>query len=291
MFGKSTKDSNPMRRSHGSYRHLEIILCFLGLLLFTVQPANACSCGFYKVWGFLSPNGQVPLNSHGVMWWGEFTGTAKETAPVQITDDAGKVVPMVYEKYTPAQPSLALKSIWMFRPKDGFKAGKSYIFMTHQRMGNHKIEPPQRIRVTVSAAEVTKNTKPLTLKKGNQTAEMLTVLSRAGSCSSEVTANQLPIAMQLPPELQSFKEQFYYETLIDGVTKWGASRSLCSTVPPGTSWQGKAVDLLYSTCALSVEPGLGSEKHTVTMRASLPGTDIQFTTAPIEVDLPCPAHP
>jgi hypothetical protein len=111
------------------------------------------------------------------------------------------------------------------------------------------------------------------------------------SCRVSVNAAQLPIEMVLPEAMTVFRDQLYFETIIDGTDRWSPSASICTIVLPGASWRGKGVDLLFSVCgdtpALALG-GLTAGRHTVEMRASLPGTAVLAATSKVEIELRCP---
>jgi len=95
--------------------------------------------------------------------------------------------------------------------------------------------------------------------------------------------------MVIPQEFRAFKDQRYYETLIDGDKMWYPKTSSCTQFVPGISWlREKGKDMLYTACDRcgfvgGIEPG----KHTVEMRAQLPGTEIEMRSQ-VEIDFSCP---
>jgi hypothetical protein len=129
---------------------------------------------------------------------------------------------------------------------------------------------------------------PVALKLGEATIAALQI-AKGLSCSESVTAAQLPIEMDLPEAMRAFRDQLYFETVIDGSDRWRPSASICSPIVPGASWRGRGVDLLFSACG--GEGGLAAGRHTVEMRASLPGTNVSAVTSKVEADLKCPKEP
>lgn len=275
------------------------------------EQSAACSCVCdFPTWGFVSGGGLIPSNSHGLLWWGELegaTGTAK-SLPVQIANASGEFFPVEYELVSKD------RGLWLFRPRDGFKIGKSYVFTTRRicsnllrlipraksSTGQPSSEQPaddigseQRISVTVSDQAAVSPAGPVTLKIGSPITNALGIAA-GGSCGVSVNAAQLPVEMVLPEAMMAFRDQLYFETIIDGTDRWSPSASICTPVLPGASWQGQGVDLLFSVCgntpALAHE-GLISGRHTVEMRASLPGTDVSVVTSKVEVDFKCPKEP
>ena len=130
----------------------------------------------------------------------------------------------------------------------------------------------------------------MALKIGEPTTGALAV-AKGGSCSESVTAAQLPIEMDLPEAMRAFRDQLYFETIIDGTERWGPSSSICYPIVPGASWRGKGVALLFCACTPFSSQGLATGRHTVEMLASLPGTDVLAVTSKVEVELKCWKEP
>jgi len=293
------------RLAEGSFMSRNYI-CSLGwvaaaglLCAFFLAPEQsaACSCVcYFPTWGFVSGGGLIPSNSRGLLWWGEFEGATgtDQGLPVQIASASGELLPVEYELVSKN------RGLWLFRPRDGFKIGKSYVFTTRQvcqkpirlLLSNQLfggIESERRVNVTVSDQAVVSPAGPVALKVSSPITHPLGIAAGV-SCGVSVNAAQLPIEMVLPEAMRAFRDQLYFETIIDGTDHWSPSASICTPVLPGTSWQGEGVDLLFSICgdtpALAHE-GLASGRHTVEMRASLPGTDVSAVTSKVEVELRC----
>jgi hypothetical protein len=136
----------------------------------------------------------------------------------------------------------------------------------------------QRISVTVSDQAAVSPAGPVALKIGEPITGTLSI------------AAQLPIEMVLPEAMRAFRDQFYFETIIDGTDRWSPSAGICTIVLPGASWRGKGVDLLFSACGDTpalARGGLAAGRHTIEMRASLPGTNVLVVTFKVEVELRC----
>jgi hypothetical protein len=155
------------------------------------------------------------------------------------------------------------------------------------------MDSEQRVSVTVSDQAVVSPAGPVALKIGSPITNLVG-LAAGGSCAESVNAAQLPIEMVLPDAMRAFRDQLYFETIFDGTHRWFPSSSVCAPVLPGTGWQGKGVDLLFSVCddtSAFAQRGLASGRHTVEMRASLPGTGVSAVTSKVEVDLKCTKEP
>jgi hypothetical protein len=286
---------------------------FLCAAFLAPEQSAACSCAcYFPTWGFVSGGGLIPSNSPGLLWWGEFEGAngTDQDLPVQIAGASGEPLPVEYELLSKDQP----RWLWLFRPRDGFKIGKGYVFTTRQRCsslfrlipraksstGQPSSEQPdgdlgseQRINVTVSDQAAISPTGPVALKIGEPITDVLGIAAGV-SCVVSVNAAQLPIEMVLPESMRAFRDQLYFETIIDGTDRWSPTATICSLVLPGASWQGKGVDLLFSICGDTpalAHGGLTSGRHTVEMRASLPGTNVLAATSKVEIELRCPKEP
>jgi hypothetical protein len=256
------------------------LLCALFL---APERSAACSCAAYvKNWGFVSDGDLIPSNSRGLLWWGEFEGTTAtdQSLPVQIVGASGEPLPVEYERVSKG----GSQGLWLFRPRGGFKIGKSYAFTTMQTFtpfGGGE----QRVSVTVSDQAAVSPAGPVALKIGAPITDDLQIAA-GGSCGVTVNAAQLTIKMELPKAMRAFQDHLYFETIIDGTDHWTPSASICDVIIPGVSWRGRGVDLLFSVCGDN--GGLAAGRHTVEMRTSLPGTNVSAVTSKVEVDLKCP---
>jgi hypothetical protein len=259
---------------------------FFCLVFLAPERSAACSCACdYPTWGFVSGGGLIPSNSPGLLWWGKFDGSdgRGQALPVQIAGGSGESLPVEYER-VPKD-----RKLWLFRPRGGFKIGESYVFTTMPICRASWPLEEQRIRVTVSDRAAVFPAGPVALKIGEPITGALSIAAGV-SCGVSVNAAQLPVEMVLPEAMRAFRDQLYFETIIDGTDTWSPSDSLCSIVLPGASWQGKGVDLLFSICGDTpafARGGLAAGRHTVEMRASLPGTGVSAVTSKVEVDLKC----
>src|SRR5262245_51498144 len=152
-----------MPRNYSCWIAAVVFLCAAFLV---PEQSAACSCVcYFPTWGFVSGEGLIPSNSRGLLWWGEFEGSkgTDQDLPVQIASASGEPLSVEYELVSKSPP----KSLWLFRPRDGFKIGKSYVFTTRQVcqtfLGSGK---EQRISVTVSDQAAVSPAGPVTLKIG-----------------------------------------------------------------------------------------------------------------------------
>lgn len=249
----------------------------LGLL---PAAALACSCLGPAPLGLLGKDGALPANSWGVVWDNQSRSqdNPQTLAPVKIIGPGGKALKV---ESKPVSPESGVKLV-LLRPAGGFKLGQQYRFE-----GVSGRKEAQRITVSRSATALVKHQAVLELKVGALKRQDITVLTRYGSCSATVPANVVPIELSLPAAALPFKDQLYYQTLVDG-QPWKPLRSLCSQSVPGVSWLGeRGKDQLFSTCASGAEEGLKPGLHSVEMLASLPGTELVYKSKKMKFEIKC----
>ena len=254
----------------------------------------ACKCVGFRDWGFVSAtNGLLPSNAGGVLWWGELPAKgASDGSTVrmrELREGAWIDLPTEYEQVADLSP----RGLWLFRPTGGFERGKTYELTTKRTdLRGFEVEKEQRLVVEIADKPLVGRDRIVHLVVSKPTLKKV-VVAAAASCQAAVDAAQVTIAMDLPEEVEPFRDQLYYETIIDGDKKWIVSQHLCSPPVPGVSWQGPGRDLLYSLCEesdIALSSGLGEGPHHVAMKASLPGTDFQISTGEVELELRCPAE-
>lgn len=228
------------------------------------------------------PKGKVPQNSQGLVLWGitfRNENAITRNPEIKILNSQGLDVPFEIENVK----SENRLSLWLIRPKGGFKLGESYTFINRE-----PLRGIQEFKVEIGSPipKPTSNKAELLLKP----QKMGTVNSPRSCYDRELAASLYPVEMVLPKNIAAFKNELYFETIIDGSESWYYTDSYCSLKEPGASWRGKGVDEIVFFCdkkdrgRYSLKPG----KHTVQMRASLPGTDIQVNTEPKWIELKCP---
>lgn len=107
------------------------------------------------------------------------------------------------------------------------------------------------------------------------------------ACESTVDAYQVPIRVDLSAEAEPWKNVLMWETFVDGKS-WIPGHSAAEFEPPGESWEGRGVDLITSTCDDDWDSqGLDPGTYTVEMKATIPGTNVELSTDPIDVTIDC----
>ncbi len=134
-----------------------------------------------------------------------------------------------------------------------------------------------------------------TLSAGAQTVGVMTLADlTVGDCSGDFSAAQVPVTLELSPEAKPWSDAFFYETQVDG--KPYHPDQFVDPIPPlGASWVGRGKDLLFALCektdANDVQvPSQATEgQHTVVIHAIIPGTQVDVSSAPLQVTLDCNA--
>jgi hypothetical protein len=120
----------------------------------------------------------------------------------------------------------------------------------------------------------------------------VSVATLSGSCAESIEADRVEIALEPSADAAPWLELLHFETLVDGHV-WQPSGDITVLSPPGASWMGRGRDLVHASCepdlGQGTDPGVDEGSHEVSMRATLPGTDIALETAPVTVDLRCGA--
>jgi len=262
---------------------VSIIVLLLILVLLPV-PAESCSCDVPIVWGFVDKGPIIPANSRGLLWWGRFDGEPDSNGrlPVHISTAEGKSLPVECERVS--MDSSWGVSLWLFRPSGGFIIGSHYVFSTTT---DSRFRDPEEQTVTVRVNEkpATGSSEQAELSVGEPFIDYVRVPAGI-SCSERVVAAQVHLDMKLPAGMEAFRDQLFFETIIDGNKRWVYTNNWCAFQPPGSTLLGKGRDLLYRSCNYDYG-GLPEGRHIVQMRASLPGTDIHTETPPQTLDLIC----
>jgi hypothetical protein len=130
------------------------------------------------------------------------------------------------------------------------------------------------------------------LAASTPTLRKLTVATYAGSCIVDISAAAADISIALASDAKPWENALLYSTLVDG-QPWRPTGSLAGFSTLGSSWVGRARDLVYSPChsmdggQLLLTTDLPQGRHTVQMVATLPGSSWGARSDTVEVDLEC----
>lgn len=240
--------------------------------------ARACSCRGPDA-AFISSSGPLPSDARGVMWalgWRDEPVAAidKFTVERMSGPDQWKVVPHTIEEVGPGVVLVA---------PEAMKAGERLRFTALTLPVELRPSIVVDVVAQVLGAELGKARLTVGARKRGAMG-----LARGASCSGSFEVDAYPLAFELPVALQPYREALMYETLVDG-SPWKPRRSLCQTVPAGRSWQAVGEDVVLRRCngdGRSAVADLAEGKHTVVMRASLPGTTVALELT-ADVTLSC----
>ncbi len=115
----------------------------------------------------------------------------------------------------------------------------------------------------------------------------LTVSTNSGACSIPIAADQMEISLNPTPEAKPWWDLFQFSTYVDG-ERWFYSRHLLGV---GRSWVSGYTrhgrDLIYASCGERGYKGLAEGTHIVKIKATLPGSDREWVSDSLEVELSC----
>jgi hypothetical protein len=267
--------------------------------------ALACSC-MLQVHGFLlSDSTEVPSNIGGIPCWvvearihdhrlvGYFPPPADSFRVEQLRAAEWIPVPFVMEHLEDSpvgsRPSSGPGFMCLLTPKGGFAAGGTYRFTCHGANPRFR----QSVRIHVAAESLSVDSLRGTVHFGEPKRGSLKVRSLGGECTTTINAVQREIRFELPSGMRRFGDALLFAVRTDGDGLWQPTADLCDLVPPGLSWRGRGIDLLYADCSTpfiaggrSEEPHLRPGTHEIEMVAWLPGTRILWT-ARADVELEC----
>lgn len=259
----------------------------LAVALPLVAPRLAAACSPLPCWpgSFLPGDGaHVPANLPGLIW-----------RPMRPLDGAGTADPSQVVLATTADPATPIPFTataltggdYLLVPQGPLVAGTSYVLVDHttcEATGAHG--PSVTFTATATAPEPAELG---ALAASDDGIGSLTLGTVSGSCSSDVSADRATITLAPSADAAPWLDVIEFETRVDG-HEWGSSDNLDEVDPPGQSWQGRGRDLLYEVCETmddGVSAGLAAGTHQVELRATLPGSQAEIASAPIDVTLAC----
>ena len=162
-------------------------------------------------------------------------------------------------------------------PDQPLVAGVTYVFADDNTCSSYPPTPDVVFQVGPAA--------PLpstlgTLSASASDISRFEVWTHSGVCYAEAESASSRIELQFSDDAAPWRDVLRFETFVDGVPWWDARPS----VPGG------GLDLIFRVCYSEdggVE-GVEGVVHEVTMRATLPGTDLVLTTPPVTIQLECP---
>jgi hypothetical protein len=254
------------------------------VVLSTPAPAHACSPP--PCWpGSFSPadGASVPASLPAIRWHPMLDVSGTTTfAPTSV----------VLATQAAPQAPIALTATalpdgdYLLVPTAPLSPGEVYTLTDHSVCPGGGVDAPHATFRTGAAV-------PLPTQLGTLTATPmlgpLAVATPSGSCTTDITAASAQIALAPAIDAQPWSDALFYRTLVDG-QPWSGAHSIRDAVPPGASWDGRGVDLVYHLCETSdaeASAGIAAGPHVIAMDATLPGANVTLSTAPVMIDLEC----
>ena len=265
--------------------------------------ASACSC-IYLPYGFIGPyTSRLPANAIGIPWYVSTERARRlwdtnmfEVESSRFTLEVlreGQFVQVPLRITVAQEFATEVDSylIYHIGPKDGgLKPGTTYRVTDQLEPAIYGETHGDREVVVEIDRETLAADTPLMLHVGNANVNGLYVAAADGMCSDWLKVSQVKIAARLPGQFSKWEDQLLFRTIVDG-KPWQVRRSLCSLVEPGRGWDSVAHDRIFAACEepsfLPFSPVLAPGRHTVTIEAHLPGTDIVLRTEKRLVNLEC----
>lgn len=243
--------------------------------------AEACSPPPCSAGHFTPVNGAtVPVNLPAIYWLPSrgFNDPAPDPSKVILASAAAPGTPLPFT--ATRQPN----GSYVLVPDQGLTPGTTYALAEQSTCGGVPIGPNGTFQVA-SAAALPASLGTL-VERENRVGPL--EVASGGPCTAEIKAHQIGIELQLSAEAAAWRDVLHFETLVDGKA-WRASRTPDSP-PPGESWRGRGVDLVYRVCETDgafVAEGLTEGTHEVVIRATLPGTATVVQSSAVTVQIDC----
>jgi hypothetical protein len=252
--------------------------------VFAATPRIADACSAPACWpGAMTPVGAstVPSNLPGIFWRPQNAGSGEASDPsmVVLATAADPDTPLPFTATAIGDSSFVLV------PTDPLIENTTYVVTDNNECPNSVgTEGP-----TTSFQVGPQATLPIvlgTLQVTSDAVEMIDVATTSGSCSAPILAHRIGITPDLIFEAIPWTDVFHFETYVDGQL-WQRTDSLPKPISLRGTWQ------VYRTCQSDdplASPGLAAGPHTVTVKATIPGTTTELWSDPLTVALYCPGE-
>lgn len=263
-------------------RHLALGTFVIAATAAAPRVADACSCAghvYNEIW---VQDGEVPSNQGGVAWERGNDGICAIPIDFQLRVERvadGQEVPI---SITPSTDWF--HSMYAFVEIEGFGDDDTeYRASTSADGGEWMPVATFRAGPSIGPAQTVALSATAPVSAARQ-------LETDSSCSESYDVRTSTVTVSLSPELERYRDLLFYETLVDG-ERIRFAESYCSPVTTGRSWRGRGIDEIVAPCGPDadwVRERLPGGVVDVAMRVSVPGTSLQWETAPVTIDLTCP---
>lgn len=276
------------------------ILFITFLTCFTLTLASdvhACSCKEDESAEFLGKDGDIPATAQGVIWYDERYRLLekhrnKRARKMRKSPDEAKAMPLVVPSYFKVERKRgeAFESVeltvtelhrnqHLIAPEEGLLEGETYRF---RYVGpGAKDEEAAVFSRTLRVVAWPDPAPELTLEVTDSSRGSVDVAGGSRCRTKREDVQRVSVEVAWPEALEGMREQWLYETLIDG-ERWQHQHHLCASYRPGTSWKGHGRDQIFFSCPedASQTPDI----RRVTMQMRLPGGEV-VSTSELEIDM------
>lgn len=277
-------------------KRLRLAAALAATLLFLVPHVMACSCAprpsqfaafsedaresvFESLEAARSavprPNVWLPANNRGVVA-DQGTGALLINLALRTGVADWQAEESEYEELTTGYaPAL------LVRPKGGFLPGQEYEAYSTDRSGRRV----NYLHIGVLTEALGEGLIDVAL---GELSEMEVQIGGGAACAESFRVGAVDVSLTLPAAARRFRQALSYQTWIDG-EPWNQSSHSCVRPAFGRSWRGVGRDLIVRHCEHQLHTLDGSE-HVLTVRASLPGTDVVLSSNPVPIVIECASH-
>ncbi len=229
-----------------------------------------------------APASTVPSNLPGIFWRPQNAGNGDDASDPSMVVLATSADPDTALPFTVTEAS---GGSFVLVPTEPLIENTTYVVTDHNECPNgsgseapatsFQVGPQAPLPVVLGTLQVT-----------TDAVEMIEVATSSGSCSASILAHRIGITPDLIFEAIPWTDVFHFETYVDGQL-WQRTDSLPMPISLRGTWQ------VYRTCQ-SDDPlasqGLAAGPHTVTVKATIPGTSTELWSDPLTVALYCPGE-
>ena len=171
----------------------------------------------------------------------------------------------------------------------GLKPGATYRFAMERTLGSDLAHKQLIVEID---HETLSEESEFTLDVGPVTEDSISV-SAGGLCSKALDVSQVRIRGSLARDVERWREQLLFRTIVDDGILWNPTSSLCQNILPGRSWEEVGHDRIFGPCPgqtsglFIVSHVLKQGAHTMMMQAFLPGTGVVLETMVESVVFSC----
>jgi hypothetical protein len=248
------------------------------------RVAQACSQEACSAATFTPAEGAtVPVNAPGLFWsplTDRLTNAAPDPAQVSLVRAAEPATRLPF-----AARAMTDRRAFLLVPDAPLTIGETYVVADAAVCSTYGASSTATRFIVGPAAPLP--TALGALGASEQVIKTLSVPTYTGSCTSDVTAAQRAITLDLDPAAAPWAELLEIQTLVDDRVYLASAELIRSSVdnkPVGARVR------LHRTCATGdggADPGLTAGAHTVRMRATLAGTTTEVASTTLSIALDC----